>query len=64
MSGSPAPVSGGFPEYCVYCERLVERTEETLLMLGFSASGSRPSLYAHPECPKPRMRAPSRPRRV
>ncbi|MEU5159226.1 hypothetical protein AB0G74_06385 [Streptomyces sp. NPDC020875] len=55
---------GGFPEYCVYCERLVERTEETLLMLGFSASGSRPSLYAHPECPKPRMRAPVRPRRA
>ncbi|MEU5160094.1 hypothetical protein AB0G74_10855 [Streptomyces sp. NPDC020875] len=64
MSDVCGPVLGGFPEYCVYCERLVERTEETLLMLGFSASGARPSLYAHPECPKPRQLAPKRARRA
>ncbi|MFE0421553.1 hypothetical protein [Streptomyces sp. NPDC058953] len=42
------------PEWCIYCNRLVERVERNLVMLGFSASGSRPSLYAHPECPRPR----------
>ncbi|MFJ8230111.1 hypothetical protein ACIQ9E_09150 [Streptomyces sp. NPDC094448] len=42
------------PEYCVYCDRPVERSEENLVMLGFSASGARPSLYAHPDCPAPR----------
>ncbi|MFE0425701.1 hypothetical protein [Streptomyces sp. NPDC058953] len=54
MTDTPAPVPSPMPEYCVYCGRLVERTEENLLMLGFSASGARPSLYAHPECPQPR----------
>ncbi|MEW1550306.1 hypothetical protein [Streptomyces tsukubensis] len=42
------------PEYCVYCDRPVERSEKNLVMLGFSASGARPSLYAHPSCPAPR----------
>ncbi|MFE0423808.1 hypothetical protein [Streptomyces sp. NPDC058953] len=54
MTTNPSPQPGIAPEYCVYCGRLVERAEENLLMLGFSASGARPSLYAHPECPQPR----------
>ncbi|MFE3092196.1 hypothetical protein ACFXG1_00020 [Streptomyces sp. NPDC059248] len=54
VTNNPTPEPGSPPEYCVYCERLVERSEENLLMLGFSASGARPSLYAHPECPQPR----------
>ncbi|MFF3557394.1 hypothetical protein ACWD4V_27725 [Streptomyces tsukubensis] len=54
MTNSPGSVPGYMPEYCVYCDRPVERSEENLVMLGFSASGARPSLYAHPECPRPR----------
>ncbi|MGV9315887.1 hypothetical protein ACWDR0_27420 [Streptomyces sp. NPDC003691] len=56
MTEDLAPV----PEYCVYCDRPVERSEENLVMLGFSSSGSRPSLYAHPECPAPRRREAAR----
>ncbi|MFF3554324.1 hypothetical protein ACWD4V_03555 [Streptomyces tsukubensis] len=52
MGNEPAAVPD--PDYCVYCDRPVERSEENLVMLGFSASGARPSLYAHPECPAPR----------
>ncbi|AZK94232.1 MULTISPECIES: hypothetical protein [Streptomyces] len=54
MTGGPDSVPGPPPEYCVYCDRPVEPTSENLVMLGFSASGARPSLYAHPECPAPR----------
>ncbi|MGV9311109.1 hypothetical protein ACWDR0_02800 [Streptomyces sp. NPDC003691] len=54
MTDSATSSAGSAPEYCVYCDRPVERTEENLVMLGFSSSGSRPSLYAHPECPAPR----------
>ncbi|QDY77963.1 hypothetical protein FQU76_17255 [Streptomyces qinzhouensis] len=54
MPDSRNAASGPMPEYCVYCDRPVGRSEENLVMLGFSASGSRPSLYAHPECPRPR----------
>ncbi|QDY76176.1 hypothetical protein [Streptomyces qinzhouensis] len=58
MTDRPGPP----PEYCVYCERPVDRTEENLVMVGFSDSGARPSLYAHPECPAPRWRTVAAPR--
>ncbi|QDY78684.1 hypothetical protein [Streptomyces qinzhouensis] len=60
MTGGPVPAPDLMSEHCAYCERPVERTERNLLMLGFSASGARPSLYAHPECPAPRWRTPRR----
>ncbi|AZK95399.1 MULTISPECIES: hypothetical protein [Streptomyces] len=59
MPNSPSLDLGSVPEYCVYCDRPVERSEENLVMLGFSASGARPSLYAHPSCPASR-RTPKR----
>ncbi|MFE0421157.1 hypothetical protein [Streptomyces sp. NPDC058953] len=37
-------------EPCVFCEKPVEATEETEVFDGFSASGARPALYAHPGC--------------
>ncbi|MGV9313998.1 hypothetical protein ACWDR0_17730 [Streptomyces sp. NPDC003691] len=54
MTGPSVP--DGRLEFCVYCDRPVEPLEENLVMLGFSASGARPSLYAHPECPRQRRR--------
>ncbi|MFJ8230480.1 hypothetical protein ACIQ9E_11065 [Streptomyces sp. NPDC094448] len=54
MPNSPSLDLGSVPEYCVYCDQPVERAEENLVMVGFSASGARPSLYAHPDCPAPR----------
>ncbi|MFE0421212.1 hypothetical protein [Streptomyces sp. NPDC058953] len=37
-------------EDCVRCGRPVEANEETEVFEGFSASGCRPSLYAHRDC--------------
>ncbi|MFJ8230602.1 hypothetical protein ACIQ9E_11700 [Streptomyces sp. NPDC094448] len=37
-------------EECVRCGRPVEATPETEVFDGFSASGARPALYAHPGC--------------
>lgn len=37
-------------EECVRCGRPVEATPETEVSDGFSASGARPALYAHPDC--------------
>ncbi|QDY78064.1 hypothetical protein [Streptomyces qinzhouensis] len=54
MTDNTVSVSESVLEHCVYCERPVEQSEENLVMVGFSASGARPSLYAHPECPRPR----------
>ncbi|MFF3554724.1 hypothetical protein ACFYXL_15140 [Streptomyces tsukubensis] len=54
MTDEPDSGSTVSLETCVYCDRPVESSAENLVMLGFSASGARPSLYAHPECPAPR----------
>lgn len=40
-------------EQCVLCGRSVEATDENEVFDGFSASGCRPSLYAHRDCDGP-----------
>ncbi|MGW1279477.1 hypothetical protein ACWD4V_21365 [Streptomyces tsukubensis] len=37
-------------DWCIRCGRPVEATEENEVFDGFSASGARPALYAHPDC--------------